>query len=96
MRVKKMIYISLSSLLGIMISYIFHAAIEISYINSTDVTKWYKHLGVGSCALPPYIQYGLLAIGAVGGVMVGFHWWRIVYIEKRHWWFKKRLNGNNN
>ena len=85
MRVKKIIYIILSSLLGIMFSYILHAAIEITYINNTNVIIWYQHLGIGSCALPPYIQYGLLMIGAIGGITLGFYWWRIVYIEKRHW-----------
>jgi len=28
-------------------------------------------------------------MGIVGGYFLGQIWWRIVYVEKRHWRFKK-------
>jgi hypothetical protein len=89
MQYKKTIYLCASTFLGILLSYIVHAAVEIMYLNhalaSGQSVKWYSHFGLGSCALPPYIQYGLLAAGIVGGYWLGRWWWRIVYIEKRHW-----------
>jgi len=92
MKVKKTIYIILSALLFLIISYGLHAVIEIIILNSTDSPTWYTHFG-GSCALPPVISYLLPVIGIIFGIWAGFKWWQIVYVERRHWRFKnKKLN----
>jgi len=75
-------------------SYLTHAVIEMTYLNNADNITWYKHWGTFGCALPPIIQYGLLAIGVIGGFFVGRLWWRVVYIEKRHWRFKNERADN--
>lgn len=89
MRRKKILYIILITVLGIMLSYLAHATLEISalrkYISSGAGIEWHSHFGIGQCALSPFVQYGLFAFGLVGGILLGFNWWRIVYIEKRHW-----------
>ena len=26
-----------------------------------------------------------IVIGAIGGIPLGFYWWKVVYVEHRHW-----------
>ena len=92
MSLKKTIYLMASTILGIMLSYLVHAAIEIVYLQQAGSITWYSYGGVGACALPPVVQYGLLIVGIVGGYLLGRYWWKIVYIEKRHWRFQKDKN----
>jgi len=85
MNIKKIIYIILTMILGLILSFIFHAAIEICYINHL--------LGKGilpepsslthQCYLPSVLQIILLLIGLLGGYFLGHLWWRIVYIERK-------------
>lgn len=84
---KKAAYIILSTLLGITLSFILHAIIEYYYIISSQAGEifWYSSFGKGSCALPEWFQYTLFAVGIIGGLIMGFWWWKIVYIQKRHW-----------
>jgi hypothetical protein len=35
-------------------------------------------------AIPTWVQYGLLIVGTVGGYALGQHWWRVVYVQRRH------------
>ncbi|MBU2236102.1 hypothetical protein KKA01_03520 [Patescibacteria group bacterium] len=88
---KKTLYIILSTVLGIIVSFLFHAIIEYIFIRSTEdsAITWNSSFGIGSCALPEWLQYSLLGIGIVSGIIVGFCWWNIVYIQKRHWRNKK-------
>ena len=44
-------------------------------------------------AMPTWVQYIFLIAGTVGGYFLGQHWWRVVYIQRRHWTF--RLNKRN-
>ena len=91
--VKKTIYILLTIFLGVMLSFILHAIIEVAYIkyalsSGAEVRGTY-FLGVGWCALPPWVQYTLPVLGIVGGYFLGQHWWHVVYIQRRHWRFRK-------
>ncbi|XOU94851.1 MAG: hypothetical protein ACNFW9_02160 [Candidatus Kerfeldbacteria bacterium] len=88
MKLKKVIYLILSELLFIIIGYGLHAILELVVLNSNNNITWYTHFS-GSCALHPIISYGLFIASLVAGVVVGLNWWRIVYIERRHWRFKK-------
>jgi len=95
---KKTIYLILSVILGIMISFIIHGLMEIVYLNwvekSGHLVAWNSVLGKGSCALSDWVKYGLLILGIIGGYLLGRHWWQIVYMEKRHWRFKNKNNEN--
>jgi hypothetical protein len=84
---KKMLYILLFTVLGVILSIIVHALIEYAYISVTEASKinWQSSFRNGSCALPHWLQWGLLSIGALSGLMMGFLGWKIVYIQKRHW-----------
>ena len=86
---KKTIYIILATFLGIIISFLFHAGIEYWYLSSTDaaIISWSNN---GSCALPIWLQVLLLVAGIVGGIVMGFWWWKIVYVQKRHWRMKNK------
>ncbi|MDP3964863.1 MAG: hypothetical protein Q8Q20_04405 [bacterium] len=81
---KKKVYVAFSILLGILLSLLAHAGIEALYLGWADannqVVTWY-----GGCSLHPFIQAAIFVLGAVGGFFLGLWWWRIVYIEKRHW-----------
>jgi len=81
---KRPLYIALATFLGVLLSYLAHALIESSYLsyaekNNLTVT-WTMHFGVGSCALPPVVQYGLFVVGLIGGFFLGRLWWNTVYV----------------
>ncbi len=89
---KKNIYILLTIILGLLLSLLAHVFIEYFYLRqaiaSNTPIQW-----VGSrlgCALPLGLQIALPILGIIVGFFLGVRWWRIVYIEKRHWWFKKK------
>lgn len=88
MQIKKTIYILLTMFLGLLLAEIGHWLIEIWWVNQLLAAglapKEYVFLGM-HCFLPPYLQLGLLALGLIGGYFLGQTWWRIVYIEHRHW-----------
>jgi H+/Cl- antiporter ClcA len=80
-QLKKAAYLCAATILGILLSFIAHAIIEIVYLHRAEsqgkVVTFY-----GSCALPPVLQILLLALGAIGGFLLGRFWWRKVYIER--------------
>lgn len=79
---KKAVYLLATTILGVLLSFIIHAFIEISYLS------WAEKRGIlvpfyGNCALPPVLQIGLLLLGIMGGFFLGRFWWRKVYVEKK-------------
>jgi hypothetical protein len=91
-QLKKAIYLSASTILGVLLSFIVHAFIEIRYL------RWAESHGrsvifYGGCALPPALRIALLLLGIVGGFLLGRFWWRKVYIERV--WAKKYSAGKN-
>jgi len=92
MRIKKTIYIMLVMLLWLLLAEIAHWLIEIHFVNVllSDglVPRRYVFLGT-HCFLPPYLQFSLLIVGLIVGYFTGQAWWRIVYVERRHWRMKK-------
>src|SRR5680860_357967 len=82
-KTKKIIYLTASIILGLLLSLLAHSFIEIRYLN------WMQAQGrivsfYGSCALSPKIQIALWLLGALGGYFLGRWWWRMVYV-KRTW-----------
>jgi hypothetical protein len=86
---KRSFYIFMTVILGLLLSFILHALIEMLYINHLisigKLPQGSYPLGLYWCALPDWTYYSLLVLGIVGGYFLGVNWWRIVYIEKRHW-----------
>lgn len=79
---KKAVYLLAAAVLGVLLSFIIHAVIEISYLSWAErqdiLVPFY-----GSCALPPPLQIGLLLLGIIGGFFLGCFWWQKVYVEKK-------------
>ena len=88
-KIKKAVYLLSTMVLGILLSFLVHAAIEMNYLNwlasRGEVARFYS-----SCVLPPLLQGTLWLGGIIGGWFLGQYWWRKVYIE-RFWarFFKK-------
>lgn len=78
---RKTIYLIASTVLGIFLSYLVHALIEINYLNwaqSQDkIVVFYN-----GCALWPWLQILLWAGGALSGFFLGRFWRRKLYVER--------------
>lgn len=83
---KKTVYLSASTILGIFLSYLSHAAIEINYINWVQ-SQDRAVIFYGGCALWPWLQGLLWAGGPIGGFFLGKFWWRKLYVERV--WIKR-------
>jgi succinate dehydrogenase/fumarate reductase cytochrome b subunit len=85
MNAKKTIYIILVIILGLILSFIFHAVIEIFYINhllEKGIIPEPSSL-THQCYLPSSLQVILLLAGLFGGYFLGRFWWQKVYIERK-------------
>jgi len=91
---KKIIYIALCVILGFLLGFLVHAAIEILMINllvsnfrayslGLNWDAWFLVHSIGT--------FVLFVLGGLGGYFLGKHWWRIVYVERRWrgFWHKK-------
>ena len=84
---KKFLYIALFVVLGILLSFLLHVAVEMSVISLlvSDFEMW--NLGLSWNAWFMVHAIGtpiLLLFGALLGFKQGKHWWRVIYIEKRY------------
>lgn len=89
-RIKHVIYLISTTILGVLLSFLAHAAMEILYITFQESRHieiiWHKSLGfAGLCALPLLLEYAVLMAGIIFGYWLGVVWWRIVYVERRSW-----------
>jgi len=91
---KKTIYITLSIIFWVLIALIAHSLIEIYFLKqllaSGSFVEWTYFNNRAVCALPLVLQIGLLAGGVIIGYIIGSIWWRLVYVEKKHWRFYKK------
>lgn len=91
---KKAIYIALTIFLGLMLSFMAHAVLELAIIkiafSQGKEIEGTHFLGFGWCALPIWAQYTFPLLGIVGGYFLGRYWWKVVYVDKRHWRFRKK------
>ena len=77
-RLKHGVYLVSATFLGLVLSFIAHALIEMGYLRWADsqglIVPFY-----GGCALTSSLQIGLWVVGAVGGLLFGRWGWRNVY-----------------
>ncbi|MFA6364859.1 MAG: hypothetical protein WCW78_00455 [Candidatus Paceibacterota bacterium] len=91
---KKGIYIFLTVLLVEMCGFIIHELVSmevLAMLIKNGMTVPYFHIaGFFYSPLPPYVFLILFLIGIFGGIFLALHWWRMVYIEHRHWlnWYR--------
>jgi len=87
---KKIFYIGAAMFLGFLLSLIVHAFIEmyliIQMMEAGSVPFAYGRQEF----LPPFLSLSLTVIGLALGYVAGVRWWQWVYVEKRHWIFRKR------
>ena len=77
-QLKHVVYLATATFEGVILSFVAHALIEMSYL------RWAENNGLivpfyGGCALTPPVQIGLWVVGAVGGFLLGRWGWRKVY-----------------
>jgi hypothetical protein len=92
MPTKKLIYLIASVILWSLLGFIAGIILEKIYINALLAQGKYAPFfpfGGINFYLNPVWQFILIIAGAIGGYFIGQVWWRIVYIEKRHWRMKK-------
>lgn len=90
---KKTVYVCLTVILGFLLTIILHVALEIIFYNyllaaKLPVVTYYTPL-YGHSLLPFSIQLTIFNFGIISGFLLGFFWWRIVYIDHKHWSNKK-------
>lgn len=83
---KRAVYIAAFVVLGILLSFLAHAGIEIWYIGRLIAN--FKTYGFGlswsQWVMIHHIGAILLFLfGAIAGFLQGRFWWRVIYVEKR-------------
>ncbi|MFA6105371.1 MAG: hypothetical protein WC725_02100 [Patescibacteria group bacterium] len=88
MKLKKYFYIFSWVVLGLMLSFLAHAIIEIKMIEyalrKNIILYNYTAFGSGYCVLPTVVQFTLIATGVIGGFLAGRYFWRVIYVERRY------------
>ena len=80
-KLKKAVYLFLSVILGLLLSFLAHTAIEMSYLYGSEKFG-YSVSYYNNCFLPPVLQIAILLGGIVGGFLLGRWWWQKVYVER--------------
>jgi hypothetical protein len=85
MKTKKITYITLFVLLGIILQGLIHMGFEVWYINLLVENFEYYSLGLSWpdwFFLHCIITIVFIVLGAAFGLWQGFFWWKVIYIEK--------------
>jgi len=80
-KIQKIVYLFFWIILGIILSFLFHALVELIYLNWAEKQEKMV-VFYGSCALNPFLQIGILIIGICGGFAMGCFCWQKIYIER--------------
>jgi len=84
---KKTIYIILTAFLGLILSFIAHAVMEMIYLawarNNNVTVSWTVVIGEACCALPLWLIYLLPILGIIFGIVLGLLWWQKIYVQSR-------------
>lgn len=78
-KLKEAVYLLSSAILGILLSFLAHAFIEMNYLSWAKSQNLIVYFYNG-CALSPIVQYSLLFAGAIGGLALGRFWWKKLYL----------------
>jgi hypothetical protein len=85
---KKAIYVFCAMILGLLLSFLLHLALVLKFMplvgTSCPIGNAPPSLSI-LCYFPLPTLYSMVVLGLVVGFVLGQTWWRIVYIEKRHW-----------
>ncbi len=77
-KLKKVVYVLLAVFLGILLSFIIHGLIEMLYLKIA-ADRGIAVTWTFSCALPAFLQIGLVLAGIIGGFFLGLYWWKKIY-----------------
>jgi hypothetical protein len=86
---KKIIYVFLVVVLGKLLGFLAFELLTLKFVGilekrglpvEFDQIFWFVY-----SPLPAYLYWTLIYAGVVGGFFLGLIWWRLVYVEKRHW-----------
>ena len=85
---KKAFYVFCTTILGILLAIIVLSLLERVYLvqlisSGESIPDTVNIFGL-SFFLPLVVVYLILVLGAVGGVLSGFNWWKIVYVDKSY------------
>lgn len=78
---KRVVYLCATTFLGLMLSFLIHAGLEMGYLKWAESEDIIVHF-YGGCALPPLLQIIIWLAGGMGGFSLGLYWWRMVYGKK--------------
>jgi len=78
---KRAVYLTTSTILGILLGAIVAGLVEIKYFSLAP------NLFNDGCTRLQILQSIILILGAIGGFFVGKFWWRKIYVERV--WIKK-------
>lgn len=90
---KKFIYLSLSAILGFLLSFLLHTLIEVSVVALLlkDFQKFSFGLDWNQLLLIHKIFTIILSLaGLIFGIWLGKKWWQYIYVDKKYTgkWFK--------
>lgn len=92
-KLKKRLYLVLTTVLVFLLAFIFYALIERAYLQRSVVSGNFSaeayRFGFLWQTFPTWLKAALLSLGIADGYFLGQYWWRVVYIEKRHWRFRR-------
>ena len=92
---KKLFYILGFGFLGLLVATLLHAVIEMIALNVifTNPEKYYTTFWWQEWEFVHALVSAVLWWAGLGlGLYAGFHYWKIVYIEGRHWRARKRAS----
>ena len=83
---KKTVYVTAFTFLGILLQFVLHASVEVAYIRL--LVSDYETYGMGLSWSDWYLIHHVLAVllflgGALFGYFQGQYWWRQIYVLKR-------------
>jgi len=90
--VKKVVYIICTMILGFLLAFIAHSILEIWFIRALleqGLDPQLYKIFIMPTFLHPVLTLFIMVSGLLIGYFTGQAWWRIVYVELRHWRNKK-------
>lgn len=84
-KIKRPVYLFCAIIFGIFLAILLWGLVELNFVKMGVENFW---------AAPAFLAAWLI-LGALFGFWVGRIWWRLVYVEHRHWRndFRREKNG---